>query len=70
MAIACYATVCTKAYTICVVNFTMKPYEHFEEALKDAYANGWLAAMCKFGVDIDICERARCRCLHLREETR
>src|SRR3569832_1035928 len=42
MAIACYATGCTVAYNYMRGEFHHEPYEHFEEALKEAYANGWL----------------------------
>ena len=35
--------------------FHHEPYEHFEEALKEAYANGWLGKdILGCGVDIDI----------------
>ncbi len=55
MAIACYATGCTKAYNYMRGEFHHEPYEHFEEALKDAYANGWLGInVLGSGVDIDI----------------
>jgi len=55
MAIACYATGCTKAYNYMRGEFHHEPYEHFEEALKDAYANGWLGInVLGSGIDIDI----------------
>jgi NADH-quinone oxidoreductase subunit F len=55
MAIACYATGCTKAYNYMRGEFHHEPYEHFEEALKDAYANGWLGEnVLGSGIDIDI----------------
>ena len=55
MAIACYATGCTKAYNYMRGEFHHEPYEHFEEALKDAYANGWLGSnVLGSGIDIDI----------------
>ena len=55
MAIACYATGCTKAYNYMRGEFHHEPYEHFEEALKDAYANGWLGTnVLGSGIDIDI----------------
>ena len=55
MAIACYATGCTKAYNYLRGEFHHEPYEHFEAALKDAYANGWLGTnVLGSGVDVDI----------------
>ena len=55
MAIACYATGCTKAYNYMRGEFHHEPYEHFEAALKDAYANGWLGTnVLGSGVDVDI----------------
>ncbi len=55
MAIACYATGCTKAYNYMRGEFHHEPYEHFEEALKDAYANGWLGEnILGSGVDVDM----------------
>ena len=55
MAIACYATGCTKAYNYMRGEFHHEPYEHFEAALKDAYANGWLGInVLGSGVDVDI----------------
>ncbi len=55
MAIACYATGCTKAYNYMRGEFHHEPYEHFEQALKDAYANGWLGInVLGSGVDVDI----------------
>ena len=55
MAIACYATGCTKAYNYMRGEFHHEPYEHFEAALKDAYANGWLGTnVLGSGIDVDI----------------
>ena len=55
MAIACYATGCTVAYNYLRGEFHHEPFEHFEEALKEAYANGWLGKNVQgSGVDIDI----------------
>ena len=55
MAIACYATGSTVAYNYMRGEFHHEPYEHFELALKDAYANGWLGKdILGSGVDIDI----------------
>ena len=55
MAIACYATGCTVAYNYMRGEFHHEPYEHFEEALKEAYANGWLGKNVQgSGVDIDM----------------
>src|SRR5436189_3120761 len=42
MAIACYATGCTVAYNYLRGEFHHEPFEHLEEALAEAYANGWL----------------------------
>jgi NADH-quinone oxidoreductase subunit F len=55
MAIACYATGCTVGYNYMRGEFHHEPYENFEQALKDAYANGWLGKdILGSGVDIDI----------------
>ncbi len=55
MAIACYATGSTVAYNYMRGEFHHEPFEHFEEALKDAYANGWLGKNIQgSGVDIDM----------------
>lgn len=55
MAIACYATGSTVAYNYLRGEFHHEPFEHFEEALKEAYAHGWLGKnVLGSGVDIDI----------------
>ena len=55
MAIACYATGCTVAYNYLRGEFHHEPFEHFEEALKEAYANGWLGKnILGSGIDVDI----------------
>ncbi len=55
MAIACYATGCNTAYNYLRGEFHHEPYEHFEEALTEAYANGWLGKNVQgSGLDIDI----------------
>src|SRR5688572_16444757 len=55
MAIACYATGCTVAYNYLRGEFHHEPFEHFEEALREAYANGWLGKDIQgSGVDVDI----------------
>ncbi len=55
MAIACYATGCTVAYNYLRGEFHHEPFEHFEEALKEAYANGWLGKdILGSGVDVDM----------------
>ncbi len=55
MAIACYATNSTVGYNYLRGEFHHEPFEHFEQALKDAYANGWLGKnILGSGVDIDI----------------
>jgi NADH-quinone oxidoreductase subunit F len=55
MAIACYATGSTVAYNYLRGEFHHEPFEHFEEALQEAYANGWLGKdVLGSGVDIDI----------------
>jgi NADH-quinone oxidoreductase subunit F len=55
MAIACYATGSTVAYNYLRGEFHHEPFEHFEQALKEAYANGWLGRnVLGSGVDVDI----------------
>ncbi|HEY5802205.1 MAG TPA: NADH-quinone oxidoreductase subunit NuoF [Lysobacter sp.] len=55
MAIACYATGSTVAYNYLRGEFHHEPFEHFEQALKEAYENGWLGKnVLGSGVDIDI----------------
>src|SRR4249919_3860827 len=55
MAIACYATGCTVAYNYLRGEFHHEPFEHLEEALKEAYANGWLGKDIQgSGVDVDM----------------
>lgn len=55
LAIACYATGSTVAYNYLRGEFHHEPFEHFEEALKEAYAHGWLGKnVLGSGVDIDI----------------
>ena len=55
MAIACYATGSSVAYNYMRGEFHHEPYENFEEALREAYANGWLGKdILGSGVDIDI----------------
>ncbi|MCC6505618.1 MAG: NADH-quinone oxidoreductase subunit F [Alphaproteobacteria bacterium ADurb.BinA280] len=55
LAIACYATGSTVAYNYLRGEFHHEPFEHFEEALKEAYAHGWLGKnVLDSGVDIDI----------------
>ncbi|MDF2482450.1 MAG: oxidoreductase (quinone) subunit [Stenotrophomonas indicatrix] len=55
MAIACYATGSTVGYNYLRGEFHHEPFEHFEQALADAYANGWLGKnVLGSGVDIDI----------------
>ncbi len=55
MAIACYATGSTVGYNYLRGEFHHEPFEHFEQALADAYANGWLGKnILGSGVDIDI----------------
>jgi NADH-quinone oxidoreductase subunit F len=55
MAIACYATGSSVGYNYMRGEFHHEPYEHFEEALKEAYANGWLGKdILGSGIDIDI----------------
>ncbi len=55
MAIACYATGSTVAYNYLRGEFHHEPFEHFEEALADAYKHGWLGKnILQSGVDVDI----------------
>ncbi len=55
MAIACYATGSTVAYNYLRGEFHHEPFEHFEEALADAYKHGWLGKnVLESGVDADI----------------
>ncbi len=55
MAIACYATGSTVAYNYLRGEFHHEPFEHFEEALAEAYKHGWLGKnVLGSGIDIDI----------------
>ena len=55
LAIACYATNTTVAYNYLRGEFHHEPFEHLEEATREAYANGWLGKdILGSGVDIDI----------------
>ncbi len=55
LAIACYATGSTVAYNYLRGEFHHEPFEHFEQALKEAYENGWLGKnVLGSGVDVDI----------------
>jgi NADH-quinone oxidoreductase subunit F len=55
MAIACYATGSAVAYNYLRGEFHHEPFEHLEEAMAEAYANGWLGKdILGSGVDIDI----------------
>jgi NADH-quinone oxidoreductase subunit F len=55
MAIACYCTGSTVAYNYLRGEFHHEPYEHFEEALKEAYAAGLLGKNIQgTGIDVDI----------------
>ena len=55
MAIACYATGSTVAYNYLRGEFHHEPFEHLEEATREAYANGWLGQdVLGSGIDIDI----------------
>lgn len=55
LAIACYSTGCSVAYNYLRGEFHHEPFEHFEQALKEAYAHGWLGKnVLDSGVDIDI----------------
>ena len=55
MAIACYCTGSTVAYNYLRGEFHHEPFEHFEEALKEAYAAGLLGKNIQgTGIDVDI----------------
>jgi len=55
MAIACYATGSSVAYNYLRGEFHHEPFEHLEEATREAYANGWLGKnVLGSGIDIDI----------------
>ncbi|MUV15041.1 NADH-quinone oxidoreductase subunit NuoF [Noviluteimonas gilva] len=55
MAIACYATGSPAAYNYLRGEFHHEPFEHLEEATREAYANGWLGKnLLGSGVDIDM----------------
>ncbi|MEN1924946.1 NADH-quinone oxidoreductase subunit NuoF [Luteimonas sp. MJ293] len=55
MAIACYATGSSVGYNYMRGEFHHEPFDHIEEALSEAYANGWLGKdILGSGVDIDI----------------
>ena len=55
LAIACYATGSTVAYNYLRGEFHHEPFEHFEQALKDAYAAGLLGRnIGGSGIDVDI----------------
>ncbi|MCC6757942.1 MAG: NADH-quinone oxidoreductase subunit NuoF [Arenimonas sp.] len=55
MAIACYATGSTVAYNYLRGEFHHEPFEHFEQALKEAYAAGLLGKnVLGSGIDVDI----------------
>ena len=55
MAIACYATGSTVGYNYLRGEFHHEPFEHLEEATREAYANGWLGQdILGSGVDIDL----------------
>ncbi|MGA7297738.1 MAG: NADH-quinone oxidoreductase subunit NuoF [Rhodanobacteraceae bacterium] len=55
MAIACYATGSTVAYNYLRGEFHHEPFEHIEEALKEAYEAGLLGKnILDSGVDVDI----------------
>ncbi len=55
MAIACYATGSTVAYNYLRGEFHHEPFEHFEQALQEAYAAGLLGRNIQgSGVDVDI----------------
>ncbi|MES2859491.1 MAG: NADH-quinone oxidoreductase subunit NuoF, partial [Pseudomonadota bacterium] len=55
MAIACYATGSSVAYNYLRGEFHHEPFEHIEEATREAYANGWLGKDIRgSGIDIDI----------------
>ncbi|MFB9069000.1 NADH-quinone oxidoreductase subunit NuoF [Pseudofulvimonas gallinarii] len=55
LAIACYATGSTVAYNYLRGEFHHEPFEHFEQALADAYRHGWLGKdILGSGIDVDI----------------
>ena len=55
MAIACYATGSSTAYNYLRGEFHHEPFEHLEEATREAYANGWLGKdILGSGIDVDI----------------
>jgi NADH-quinone oxidoreductase subunit F len=55
LAIACYATNSTVAYNYLRGEFHHEPFERIEQAVKEAYANGWLGKDIQgSGVDVDI----------------
>ncbi|HOV58088.1 MAG TPA: NADH-quinone oxidoreductase subunit F, partial [Rhodanobacteraceae bacterium] len=55
LAIACYCTGSTLAYNYLRGEFHHEPFEHFEEALKEAYAAGLLGKNIQgSGIDVDI----------------
>ncbi|GAA0705022.1 NADH-quinone oxidoreductase subunit NuoF [Dokdonella soli] len=55
LAIACYATGSTVAYNYLRGEFHHEPFEHIEQALKDAYAAGLLGKNIQgSGIDVDI----------------
>ena len=55
LAIACYATNSTVAYNYLRGEFHHEPFERVEQAVKEAYANGWLGKDIQgSGVDVDI----------------
>ncbi|KGO98544.1 NADH-quinone oxidoreductase subunit NuoF [Novilysobacter defluvii] len=55
MAIACYATGSTVAYNYLRGEFHHEPFERIEQALKEAYENGWLGKdILGSGIDVDI----------------
>ncbi|HIY72141.1 MAG TPA: NADH-quinone oxidoreductase subunit NuoF [Candidatus Luteimonas excrementigallinarum] len=55
MAIACYATGSSVGYNYMRGEFHHEPFDHIEEALAEAYANGWLGKdILGSGVNIDI----------------
>ena len=55
MAIACYATGARVGYNYLRGEFHHEPFEHLEEATREAYANGWLGKdILGSGIDIDL----------------
>ena len=55
MAIACYATGSTVAYNYLRGEFHHEPFEHLEQALREAYEHGWLGKNIKgSGIDVDM----------------